>query len=105
MGAANVDAVDEDGYTALMLASEKGRLDSVKYLHEIKADLHICSGKFGTAMHRAAFGGHTEILKVTLGQLHADECLSSDAQMAFVRLQSPIACWCSVKCSSLAYHK
>ena len=63
-----MDAVNEKGVTALMLASEKGHLDSVKYLYEIKADLSICSGKFGTAMHLAAWGGHTEILKVTLRQ-------------------------------------
>ena len=67
MGAANVDAVDENGVTALMVSSLGGHLDSVQYLHEIKADVNIC-GKFGTAMHRAARGGHTEILKVTLRQ-------------------------------------
>ena len=68
LGAGNVDAVDENGSTALMVASEKGHLDSVKCLHEIKADISFCSGKVGTAMHRAALGGHTEILKVTLRQ-------------------------------------
>ena len=67
MGCANVDAVNQFGGTALMLASENGSLDSVQYLYEIKADVNIC-GASGTAMHRAAFGGHTEILKVTLRQ-------------------------------------
>ena len=67
MGAVNVDAVDEDGDTALMLASRWGKTDTVQYLHEIKADVNI-RGKFGTAMHRAARGGHTETLKVTLRQ-------------------------------------
>ena len=67
MGAANVNAVDEDGVTALMLASRCGKTDSVKYLYEIKADLNFC-GASGTAMHGAASGGHTEILKVTLRQ-------------------------------------
>ena len=63
-----MDAVDEDGFTALMIASQEGHLDSVKYLLEIKADINICSSKFGTAMHRAACNGHPEILKVTLRQ-------------------------------------
>ena len=67
MGAVNVDAVDEKGDTALMLASRWGKTDSVQYLCEIKADVNIC-GASGTAMHRAASGGHTEILKVTLRQ-------------------------------------
>ena len=63
MGTGNVDAVNENGDTALMRASLYGHLDSVKYLCEIKADVNIC-GKSGTAMHRAASGGHFEILKV-----------------------------------------
>ena len=100
-----MDAVDEDGYTALMVASERGHLDSVQYLYEIKADLSICSGKFGTAMHRAAINGHTEILKVTLRQRNVDECLSSDAQTAFVGMYSPVGCWGSMKHSSLAYYE
>ena len=62
-----MDAVDEDGDTALMLASRWGKTDSVKYLHEIKADVNIC-GASGTAMHRAARNGHTEVLRVTLRQ-------------------------------------
>ena len=66
LGAANVDAVDENGCTALMAASANGHVNSVKYLHEMKADLHVCSGKCGTAIHSAALTGHTEILKVTL---------------------------------------
>ena len=91
MGAANVDAVDEDGATALMLASKNCHIDSVQYLHEIKADVDIC-GASGTAMHGAARGGHTEILKVTLRQWNVDGCLSSDVRMNVVRLQCSIAC-------------
>ena len=68
VGGADVDAVTEENFTALMVASAEGHLDSVRYLLEIKADVNICSGKFGTAMHRAARNGHTEILKVTLRQ-------------------------------------
>ena len=67
MGAVNVDAVDQDGDTALILASRSGNTDSVQYLCEIKADVNIC-GASGTVMHHAALDGHTKILKVTLGQ-------------------------------------
>ena len=63
-----MDAVDGDNYTALMRASQRGHLSSVRCLLEIKSDVSYCSGEFGTAMHRAAYGGHTEILKVTLRQ-------------------------------------
>ena len=70
-----MDAVDAEGYTALMWAShcdffssKKDNLDSIRYLLEIEADVNHCSSKSGTAMHRAAYGGHTEILKVILRQ-------------------------------------
>ena len=63
-----MDAVQTNGLTALMVASQRGHLDSVRYLLEIKSDVNYCPGEFGTAMHRAAYGGHTEILKVTLRQ-------------------------------------
>ena len=63
-----MDAVDGDNYTALMRASEEGDLDILRCLLEIKSDVNFCSGEFGTAMHRAAAYGHTEILKVTLRQ-------------------------------------
>ena len=58
-----MDAVDKDGRTALMRASWNGHVESVKLLHAMKADVTIC-GDFGTAMHDAARGGHTEMLKV-----------------------------------------
>ena len=63
-----MDAVDGEGYTALMKASQTGHLDSVRYLLDIKADVNHCSSKSGTAMLRAACGGYTEILKVMLRQ-------------------------------------
>ena len=63
-----MDAVDADTYTALMVASQEGHLDIVRCLLEIKSDVNFCSGKFGTAMHRAARNGHTQILKVTARQ-------------------------------------
>ena len=106
MGCADVDAVDENGVTALMLASKNGHLDSVQYLYEIKADVNIC-GKFGTAMHRGLERKRKKKKKkkVTLRQWNVDECLSSDAQMGIVRLQSSIARWRSMKCSSLACYE
>ena len=69
LGANNVDAVDEDGDTAAMVASYKGDIESVKVLHEIKADLSVC-GSFGTVMHRAVDAGHPEMLKVIFIRSH-----------------------------------
>jgi len=76
LGATNLDAVDEDGQTVLIAASQNGDVDSVKVLHEIKADLNLC-GEGGTAMHHAAFGDQTEMLKI-LHQLGAKNLDAED---------------------------
>lgn len=70
LGAKNVNAVDKDGETAMMVASHMGDMDSVKTLHEIKADLNVCT-KAGTAMHRAALAGQAKILKVIFTYIDA----------------------------------
>ena len=63
LGAGNLDALNGDGDTALVLASVKGNIEMVKLLHEAKADLNTC-GHYGTALHRAVQNGRTEMLKV-----------------------------------------
>lgn len=60
---ANLKAVGEDGYTAIMWASTKGNIEIVQFLHKCKAELDMC-GQSGTAMHAAALGGHVEMLEV-----------------------------------------
>ena len=55
--------MDEDGETAVILASVKHNIEMVKLLHEAKADLNAC-GRYGTALHCAVDHDHTEILKV-----------------------------------------
>ena len=68
LGAENLDAVDEDGQTVLIAASQNGDIDSVIALNEIKADLNLCCIG-GTAMHHAAFADQTETLEVKRRQL------------------------------------
>ena len=63
LGAGNLDALDNDGETALILASRERNMEMVKFLHEAKADLNAY-GRYGTALHRAVQNGHTEMLKV-----------------------------------------
>ena len=63
LGVGNLDAMDEDGETAVILASVKHNIEMVKLLHEAKADLNAC-GRYGTALHCAVDHDHTEILKV-----------------------------------------
>ena len=65
LGATNLDAEDEDGHTAMMIASTAGNIGSLKVLLAIKANLNICT-RAGTVMHHAVEGGHPKLLKVTL---------------------------------------
>ena len=64
---AKLDAVAEDGCTALMDASTEGKIEMVKLLHEAKADLNVC-GRYGTALHGAVTTGRKQMLKVTLSE-------------------------------------
>ena len=59
----DLDVQNNNGMTAAMAASLKGHVESVKLLHEMKADLTV-RNKGATAVHIAALSGHTEVLKV-----------------------------------------
>ena len=61
---ADLDVLDKHGKTALMDASRNGHVDTVRFLHEAKADLNVC-GDYGTAVHYAALRGHKETIQVT----------------------------------------
>jgi ankyrin repeat protein len=55
-----------DGYTALMIAAEKGHLDAVKVLLANKADVKAKSIAGWTALHVAAQNGHEAVVKSLL---------------------------------------
>ena len=61
---AHLDAVDENGRTALIIASCKGYIDVLQVLHEAKADLNVRDKKGRTAVFAAVKNGHTDMLKV-----------------------------------------
>lgn len=67
-----MDVVNENGDTAMLWASLNGKIEMVKLLQEIKADMNVC-GCDGTAMHQAVRGGQTEMLKVTDQQFTVDD--------------------------------
>ena len=60
----DLDIQAKDGRTAAMLASSEGDMESVKLLHEMKADLNVRDKLGQTVIHRAAYKGHTAMLKV-----------------------------------------
>ena len=60
----SINAVAEDGTTALMLASEKGRHDMVEWLCNMEADLDAAKKKDGfTALMIASEKGHLNIVR------------------------------------------
>lgn len=63
---ARVDAVDEDGRTALMVAVAKNNADCVKALLEARADVNAKNKKGGTALMLAVDEGHTDCVKTLL---------------------------------------
>ena len=61
-----VDAVGEDGDTALMLAVRTGKYKAVKSLIKGKADTQIPDAHGLTVMHVAAAGGHARVMQALL---------------------------------------
>ena len=63
---ANLDAVDEKGRTALIIATLKGDVELVKVLHDAKADLNVRAKSGMTALFAVARASRrqTDMLKV-----------------------------------------
>ena len=59
-----IDSVDMQGQTALMLAAEEGRVDVVRHLVSIGADLTVTDHNDRNALMCAAVGGHVECMKI-----------------------------------------
>jgi hypothetical protein len=67
-GQYDLDARDEQGFTALILAAQEGHLQSVKFLHEMGANLESfaqmasdCFVQGVNALHLAAFNDYPEV--------------------------------------------
>ena len=62
----NIEAVDENEQTALLLATRLGRVKIVKNLLKAEANIKAIDVLGWTALHHAAYEGHTEIVKTLL---------------------------------------
>jgi len=61
---ADVNVKDEEGYTALMIASYKGHIEVVKALIAAKADVNAKANNNVTALMMASMNGHREIVRL-----------------------------------------
>jgi len=73
---ANVNAADENGYTALMFAAEKGKLGVVKQLVELGADVNLADVDGNTAFSLAAQRRYLGVVGFLIG--HGFQADSSD---------------------------
>ena len=73
---ANVNAPRDDGYTPLILASQNGHAEVVRYLLSLNADASSMTASHGTtALIQAAQEGHLEVVKLLVAN-RADPNLS-----------------------------
>ena len=63
-----LDAIDDEQNTPLMLACIKGKANVVRYLLQAGADLTLRGDDGMTCLHLAAQNGHIECVHIILGQ-------------------------------------
>ncbi|XP_058834906.1 uncharacterized protein LOC131692069 [Topomyia yanbarensis] len=64
---ANLNAANDEGWTALHAAAQHGRLSVVKYLIEVhKFSIDVCDVKKDTPLHTAAFHGMFDVVEYLL---------------------------------------
>lgn len=64
----SVDAIANDGWTALTIAAREGHLDIVEYLLDKKAKINKPEGGGNTALFWAAYNGHTGVVKLLIAR-------------------------------------
>lgn len=72
---AQLDVMDRNQLTPLMLAASKGKADVVKYLIRIGADVTLKGEDGMTALHMAAKSGHLEVCRIILTECKAPRTL------------------------------
>lgn len=76
---AQVDVMDRNQLTPLMLAASKGKADVVRYLVRIGADVTLKGEDGMTALHMAAKSGHLEVCKIILTECKVSRTLVGNA--------------------------
>lgn len=63
-----MDVMDKNQLTPLMLAASKGKVDVVKYLIKIGADVTLKGEDGMTVLHMAAKSGHLDVCQIILAE-------------------------------------
>jgi ankyrin repeat protein len=61
-----IDRANNDGFTPLLLAAQKGKADVVRLLAERSANFRLCEKSGHTALHHGACFGHAKVVEVLL---------------------------------------
>lgn len=80
----NLDARDEKGYSPLMLAAYHGRLEAVKLLISLKADILSRDKNGNSILMAATFNGHVEVVLFLLENGADPEAANFRKQTAMV---------------------
>ena len=81
----DIDALDDLGKTALMLAAREGHLEVVRFLVNKKADIHLKSASGWTALMLAAREGHLEVVRFLVCKRADIHIRNEDGETALMR--------------------
>lgn len=91
-GISDVDIIDENGVTALMMAAEKGMADAVEALIDADVNVNAVDENGDTALIWAVFAGQADSVKVLIeARSGADvNMVNKDGKSALVLARDPV---------------
>ncbi|MFL6715226.1 MAG: ankyrin repeat domain-containing protein [Burkholderiaceae bacterium] len=79
-----IDHANNDGFTSLLLASQKGKAEVVRLLADRGADLRVREKRGGTALYHGACFGHSNVAEVLLEMLLLRVPGNPDSEMPII---------------------
>ena len=95
---ADINAQDNDGFTALHCAAKKGHKETVIALLDRGADLHVQDIDEWTALHLAAWSGHSEVAILLLNSLSRKSANAGSSSAPSLAAQTLISSLDALSC-------